>query len=146
MKKLLFWMILPLLLAACASKSGSEQAVAYCERVHEIRSLPFRGEKVDDAVYNGLRDLGEKAVPCLIEQVASTKSIPDPRKAPPYEGITVGDVALFVLFDIKGLSFGDVLPDDVEAKMKEQGVYAYFAYVEDPRNRKAIQERLRASK
>lgn len=60
-----------------------------CNRVSEIKTLLFKDEHVDDEVYNGLVHAGKDAAQCLAEKILDTTIMLDPRKAPPYEGLTV---------------------------------------------------------
>jgi hypothetical protein len=54
-----------------------------------------------------------------------------------YRDFRVGDLAFFLFSDITGV-FEQVFPDEVRAKLSDQGVYAYFAWVEDPRSRRIL--------
>jgi hypothetical protein len=56
-------------------------------------------------------------------------------------GFRVGDLAFFLLLRITGVPFEQMLPENVRAKVKEEGVYAYFRYTEVPANRAALQRR-----
>lgn len=42
------------------------RAETLCQRLLEMKTMPFKGEPIDDEVYNGLIALKEAAVPCLI--------------------------------------------------------------------------------
>jgi hypothetical protein len=68
----------------------------------------------------------------------------DPRSEPTIADFRVGDLAFFLLLRITGVSFEQMLPEDVKAKVKEEGVYAYFRYTEVPANRAALQRRWKA--
>jgi hypothetical protein len=137
--------------SACYNKASSLVAVRQeststikpedlCNRIAEIKKLPFKeGEKVDDEVYNGLIALGDSSIPCLIDKLTDTTKMKDPRKAPTYESLTVGDTAHFVLVDKTNLGFEEMLPDEVKKKAKEDGVYAYFKFVEQETNRRTLQ-------
>ncbi|MCA1605413.1 MAG: hypothetical protein LC775_08065, partial [Acidobacteria bacterium] len=110
-----------------------------CSRVAEIKSMPFKDEKVDDAAYNALVDAGEEVLPCLIEGVTNTKPMRDPRSIPGPTDTRVGDVAFFVLLRIAKLDFESMMPPEVRKKFKEEGVYAYHAFVGEEANRKWLQ-------
>ncbi|MCA1565770.1 MAG: hypothetical protein LC803_09060 [Acidobacteria bacterium] len=115
-----------------------------CDRITEIKMLPFKDEPVNDPVYNELTATGEKAIPCLIEKVTDTTPMADPRMSPMrYSDLRVGDVALFVLGDVAGLDFYKFLPAQVQEKVPVDGVYAYFEYVEKPEHREEIQNALK---
>jgi len=119
------------------------EEINWCSKLSEIKKMPFRGEHVDDQVYNALIGMGDDAVPCLVDQLTDREKMADPRKAPPYVGITVGDVALFVLVDMKKVTIKNILPSDVRADFDKKGIYAYFEYVEVKENRQIIQKKLR---
>jgi hypothetical protein len=111
----------------------------YCERLQELRQMPFKSEPVDDPIYNGLIKEGSKAVQCLIERISDTALMPDPRKAPPVPGFAVGDAAVVMLARITKVSVLACLPEEVASKWSDQGMYAYFDYVSSPENRKDLQ-------
>jgi hypothetical protein len=70
--------------------------------------------------------------------------MPDPRQAPTYDGVVVGDVAFWILVEIARVDFTAMLPEDVAERFKERGVYAYFEYVALPFNRAELQQRWRS--
>ena len=117
-------------------------ATNLCDRLSEIRVMPFKNEKVDDEVYNGLLRMGSTAIPCLINKLTDTTRMRDPRKTVPYSYLTVGDVAFFVILDISGESIERFLPERIWREYEEQGIYAYFRFVENPKNRKLLQDSL----
>ncbi len=113
-----------------------------CNRISEIKSFPMKGRGTDE-VYRGLIEAGDAAVPCLIEKIADTTAMTDPRMAPTYSGIVVGDIAFFILARILGIEGDEMLPEDVGAKYTQEGVYAYFGYVSKPPHRLELQSRCR---
>ena len=120
---------------------------ALCNRVSEIKTLPYYPEEADDPAFLELYNAGEKVIPCLIDKVGDTTSMRDPRMDPGYAGIDnkVGDVALWVLEDIIHDDHFDVvqfLPPKVQADFKEDGVYAYFKYVQKNEHRMELQNKL----
>jgi hypothetical protein len=117
-------------------------ATDLCEHVLKIQKLPFKDEGVDDPSYNALVEAGEAAIPCLIPMVTDMRKMRDPRQAPKYGGVRVGDVAYFVLVDIANINFVEMLPARVQKRYKTEGVYAYFEFVERPRNREWLRRRL----
>lgn len=116
---------------------------ALCDRVAEIKTLPFKGEPVTDPAYNDLLAAGEKALPCLNEKITDTTPMNDPRQAPKFDGIKVGDVAYFVFVRITKLDFSEVLPPSIKERYKDEGVYAYFKFVEKQENREQLRSELR---
>jgi hypothetical protein len=115
-----------------------------CDRVSEIRVMPFKDERVNDAAYNALIEAGESAIPCLIAKVTDTRKTRDPRQAPGYAGIEtrVGDVAYFMLVRVAKFDFIEVFPAKVKERYKTEGVYAYFEFVQKKRNRAWLQRTL----
>lgn len=116
---------------------------ALCGRVAEIKTMPFKDERVDDAAYNGLIDAGEAVLPCLIDKVADATPMRDPRGIPGPTDTRVGDVAFFVLLDVAKLDFETMMPPEVKSVFKEEGVYAYHRFVGEDANRKRFQSSLR---
>jgi hypothetical protein len=112
---------------------------AVCRRLPEVKEIPFKGEHVNDEAYNEIVSQGKAAIPCLIEKITDTTRMKDPRSAPTYSDFRVGDLAFFLLVEITKTPFEQMLPDLAKSRMKNDGVYAYFEYVERPDNRKALQ-------
>jgi len=112
-----------------------------CDRLNEIKELPFKNEAVQDEVYNSLVMLREKAIPCLIDKLTDTTPMKDPRKVPPCERFAVGDAAHCVLTDITKVPFEEFLPTAVKERYLEIGADAYFEYVQRPENRVQLQKR-----
>jgi len=120
------------------------KAEALCQRLPEMKTMPFKGEPIDDDVYNGLIALKEAAIPCLIEKITDTNRMNDPRQAPVYGDFRVGDAAFFILLRLTKVSFEEMLPTQVRSKLEDEGVYAYFEYIEKAENRKTLQTKWRA--
>ncbi len=70
----------------------------------------------------------------------------DPRSEPGYAGIQVrvGDVAYFVLADITKTAFIELLPAKVQQDYREEGILAYFKFVQKRQNRVWFQRKLEA--
>jgi hypothetical protein len=130
--------------ARSSKKPASQEAGLLCSRISQIKVLPLKGERGEDPIYDAFKEAGEFALPCLIEKVTDTTEMRDPRPEPRYPGITtkVGDIAYFVLVDITKLDFTEALPPDVQQEYKEEGVYAYFKYVQTNEHRKTLQANL----
>ncbi len=79
-----------------------------------------------------------------VSQLMTKTRMKDPRSAPTYPDFRVGDLAFFLLVDITKIPFEQMLPYSVKFKIKDEGVYAYFEYVEHLNNRKALQNKWRA--
>jgi len=113
-----------------------------CERLAELKEIPYYpGEVSEDPIYNGLMKAGDKAIPCLIEKITDTTRIDDPRIAPHIQDFTVGDAAVWLLLYVTKMEWQPetMFPPEYAKRWKTEGVYAYFAYVEKPANRKRIQ-------
>lgn len=125
------------------SEQGKTDADDLCKRLAEIKKIPFKGEIVDDEVYNMVMGQGKAAIPCLIDKITDTTKMKDPRSAPTYRDFRVGDLAFFLLVRITKTPFEEMLSEPVKDQLKDEGVYAYFRYVEDTDNRKNLQEKWR---
>jgi hypothetical protein len=126
-----------------SKNAASRNASALCNRVSEIKQLPFKDESGVDAAYDALIGAGEIVVPCLIEKVSDVTVMPDPRCPHVTDETKVGDVAYFVLVDIIKIDFVELLPAKVREKYKTEGVYAYHEYIEGKGKRKLLQSKLR---
>lgn len=122
---------------------AAQSPEALCGRVAEIKSMPFKDERVADAAYNALVDAGEAVLPCLIDKVADATPMRDPRGIPGPTDTRVGDVAFFVLIDVAKLDFESMMPPEVKRVFKEEGVYAYHRFVGEEANRRRFQSSLR---
>ena len=118
--------------------AGSRES---CSEITTVRHIPFHPEdKVDDAAYNELRKKSWSVVPCLIREITNSSITPDPRTAPVYPKVRVGDVAFWVLKDITNLPYDEMFPTTVIRRFPKQGVYAYFDWVNRGENRRKLQQ------
>lgn len=120
-----------------------------CDRVGQIEVLPDdRDPTITDPIYESLLLKGNEAIPCLVEKIGNDTLIKDPRHSvPTWQNFAVGDTAFFTLLAI--LSKGDgkeweklmlgALPPKYREEMETNGIYAYFNYVSEPKNRKELQ-------
>jgi hypothetical protein len=115
---------------------------AICTRIPDIKLYPFHGERGKDAAYDAFMDAGEAAVPCLINKTTDTTNIPDPSESFKFPETTVGDLAYFLLIDITKLGFVELMPREVQTDYKNNGVWAYYAYVAKRGHRKDLQKKL----
>jgi hypothetical protein len=115
-----------------------ETAELLCSKLNELKRMPNKDKSAGDIIYDGLIDRGKKTIPCLIERITDTTIMEDPREAPHIQDFKVGDAAVFMLHRIAEKPLQDILPDDVKKHWETEGVYAYFNYVENPKNRKKI--------
>jgi hypothetical protein len=110
-----------------------------CSEVTLVRHIPFHpDENVNDAAYNRLRMDSWTVVPCLIRQITNSALTPDPRSAPAYPKVRVGDIAFWVIRDITGLPYDSMFPTDLVQHFPKEGVYAYFEWVNRDSNRKKL--------
>jgi hypothetical protein len=141
MKRISKAFILSLIFVAAFQQANAQNL---CDRVSEIKILPFKDEHVDDPAYNTLIEASELALPCLIAKVTDTRKMRDPRQAPGYAGIEtrVGDVAYFMLVRIAKFDFIEMFPVKVQERYKTDGVYAYFKFVQKKHNRGWLRRKL----
>ena len=99
-----------------------------CSRVSEIKHLPYKDEP-SDPIHVALLEAGEAVLPCLIEKVADSTPMKDPRKIPGPTDTRVGDVAYFVFLHITRIEFTELLPVKVQKEYETEGVYAYHWFV-----------------
>lgn len=119
-----------------------------CDRLISIDTLPSKDPAITDPIYESLISKGEDAIPCLVDKITDKTLVPDPRySVPHWQHYAVGDTAVFTLLDI--VSEGDDsewerlmienLPQKYKQEWETNGIYAYFNYVSEPRNRKELQ-------
>ena len=127
-------------------KASPEQL---CAKLKEIETIPTTKEPTaTDPVYEALILKGNAAIPCLIENIADNRKVPDPRySVPHWQYFTVGDTAVFVLVDIVGKDdkereklLIEMMPPKSKKEWETNGIYAYFNYVSEPKNRKELQK------
>ncbi|MEK7855174.1 MAG: hypothetical protein AAB288_03715, partial [Acidobacteriota bacterium] len=118
-----------------------------CDRLGQIKLIDDRVPEDSDDLYKAIVAKGKEALPCLIEKIDERTKTPDPRTAPKWQHFTVGDTALFTVLHIASKDdykrwkelFLAPLPLAYREEWKTNGVYAYFNYVSEPKNRKALQ-------
>lgn len=127
---------------------ASLSALQLCDRLADIQILPTKDPTITDPIYEVLISKGDSVIPCLIERISDKWKIPDPRySVPHWQHYAVGDTAVFILLDI--LSDEDdlqweklmkeILPPKYSEEWKTNGIYAYFNYVSEPKNRIELQ-------
>jgi hypothetical protein len=114
-----------------------------CRDLVKIHRIPFYDEPVNDAVYNKIAQAGPSIIPCLVNRITDTTKMRDPRSEPTFSDFRVGDLAFFLLVQLKKVPFETMLPSEVQARLKTEGVYAYFRYVSRFKNRQILQKRVR---
>lgn len=131
-------------LSAHQDDAARARAEILCQKLLEMKTMPFKDEAIDDEVYNGLIALKDAAIPCLIGKVTDSTRMNDPRQAPVYRDFRVGDAAFFVLLDITKVPFEEMLPVEVRSELEDEGVYAYFEYINKDEHRKMLQAKWQA--
>ena len=66
--------------ASIKNDNPTQNAAHICDRIPEIKLLPFHGDRGVDATYDAFMDAGETALPCLIRKVTDSTLIHDPRE------------------------------------------------------------------
>jgi hypothetical protein len=138
------WLIVSILMAAVPCAVSGQDAVTPCNVISEIKVLPHKDEAAEDEAYIHLLRAGREAFACLVDRITDTTPMPDPRKAPKYADTRVGDVAHFILANLTGVPFDEFFPEEVKARYRVDGVYAFFEFVANPLNRAILQERWRS--
>lgn len=114
-----------------------------CSQLHKIKKLPYNyGDVIDDPIYNQLLSQRELAIPCLVDKITDTTLMQDPSTSPSVQDFRVGDAAMFVLLFLTKEKWQPetMLSPHYAELWKTEGVYAYFAYVKKPANRKKLQK------
>jgi len=119
-----------------------------CARLISVDTLPTWEPEITDPIYEGLIAKGDDAIPCLIEKISDTTPMPDPRySVPHWQNFVVGDTAVFILLDIQSKRdwsiwerlMNENLPQKYKEEWKTNGIYTYFNYVSELKNRKELQ-------
>ena len=120
-----------------------------CNRLISIDTLPDKEPAVTNPIYESLILKGDEAIPCLVENISDTTPIPDPRySVTHWQHFAVGDTAVFILLKILSKDENskweklmlEMLPPKYAAEWESNGVYAYFNYVSEERNRKVLRK------
>ncbi len=123
-------------------------ALQLCDRLADIKILPTKDPTITDPIYEALISKGNSAIPCLIERISDKRKIPDPRySVPHWQHYAIGDTAVFILLRIiaggDDLRWEKLMKEMLSAKYSEEwktnGIYAYFNYVSEAKNRKVLQ-------
>jgi hypothetical protein len=101
---------------------------------------PAKDPPVTDDVYDTLVWLGPYSLPCLVDRLADTRWMPDPRSEPLLGAPVVGDVAYMILAD-KGVQ--DVLPELTHKKPNELRMDDYFLWPSIGNHRLRLQTAVR---
>lgn len=135
------------------SRERSERDGSKCDEIRNtlrrIQVIPLDDQigDVSDPAYRRLRSAGEGILPCLIGIMSDSSRANDPRQAPKYDGVVLGDVAFFVLLDIVHAPDKDLvsaLPEQIRSRWEADGIWAYFDFVRLPRGRALVQSAIAA--
>lgn len=119
-----------------------ENVESLCNGLHEVKKIPYRDPNDTDPIYEALIIKGKEAMPCLIEKITDQTLMPDPRGAQPWEYYKVGDTAVFILARMAKNEeeiLRQMLPVKYRKEWETNGVYAYFNYVSESKNRSELQ-------
>jgi hypothetical protein len=128
---------------------SSLSASSLCDRLGEIENIDGRVPEDSDDLYKAIMAKGSEALPCLVDKINERTKTRDPRNAPVWGNYVVGDTAVFTTLHIiirKGDDgrWEELMLSSLPTKYREEwetnGVYAYFNYVYEPKNRKALQK------
>lgn len=130
------------------SSIASLRAAELCERLAEIEIISDRVPEESDDLYKAIIAKGKEALPCLIDKINDRTKTRDPGTGPKWQHYVVGDTAVFTILDI--VSQGDYelwktlflgpLPPAYKEEWKTNGIYAYYNFVSEPKNRKELQD------
>lgn len=128
------------------TKVLDENVESLCNRLHEIKKLPYRDPNDTDPIYEALIAKGKEAMPCLVEKITDETPMRDPRGAPIVQDYKVGDTAVFMLIRIAHEDeksqvelLLEMLPVKYRKEWESNGVYTYFIYVSESKNRNELQ-------
>ena len=123
------------------AQSPSSSTKTLCSEINKIKSVPFYdSDKGTDKVYQQFLKQGEKMIPCLIENITNVSVMKDPRLAPAMHNFKVGDTSYTILCRIARIPFEQMLPDEIRQRMKKEGIYAYFDFVDNNENRVLLRD------
>jgi hypothetical protein len=115
-----------------------------CEHLDRISEFPSAyGGAMTDPAFLALKADGRAAIPCLVEEIASTAPMASPQAIPDGHDVLVGDFAFLLLTHFGYVDFMTALPPDVRAETQARGVPAYFEWVNQPGQRELLQARVR---
>jgi hypothetical protein len=124
----------------------NENVESLCNRLHELKKIPYKNPNDTDPIYEALIAKGEEAMPCLVEKITDETPMRDPRGGPIWQHYKVGDTAVFMLIRITNEDeilqvelLLEMLPAKYRKEWESNGVYAYFNYVAESKNREELQ-------
>ncbi|MEO6655365.1 MAG: hypothetical protein ABIO36_04720 [Pyrinomonadaceae bacterium] len=126
-------------------RASSEQL---CAELQQIKTIPTFEPTPTDSIYEALIAKSNAAIPCLVSRISDKTPMKDPRySVPNWQHFAVGDTAVFILLDIVArgddMLWENLMKEMLSAKYskewKTNGIYAYFNYVSEPKNRIELQ-------
>jgi hypothetical protein len=116
-----------------------------CANLAQVSDPPNPISSSSDPAYAALKLAGRRAVPCLVDALASTAPLREPQRLPGSEAeFTQGDLAFFLLVDFGFVDFETALPPDVREAARTRGVLAYFDWIAAPGQRERLQASVRS--
>lgn len=145
--KVLLFVLLIFVIYQTDNYSQSLKVDNLCKNLTKIKSIPYKPGDVDQnepqyKEYFAMIDQGEKAIPCLIENIMNTEEMDDPR-CPGVGIIAVGDVAYFILQDIGKFDFTEMFSTEIQNAYKTEGIYGYYEVIDKNGNRLKLQTKLK---
>ena len=124
-----------------------ENVESLCNRLHEIKKIPNKDPNETDPIFEALIAKGKEAMPCLVKKITDETPMHDPRQSVIWQHFKVGDTAVFMLARIanddeilRAELLQKMLPSEYRKEWKTNGVYAYFNYVSESKNREELQK------
>ncbi len=123
-----------------------EDVESLCNRLSEIKKIPYRDPNDTDPIFEELIAKGKEAMPCLVEKITDETPMRDPGGSVIWQHYKVGDTAVFMLARIANEDeilqaelLQEMLPLEYRKEWKTNGVYAYYNYVSESKNREELQ-------
>lgn len=120
----------------------AKDTTGLCKQLGKLKVFPGRNpSEPRDPIYSAIMAKGKEIMPCLIDEITNETPMHDPRQAPVWEHYKIGDTAVFLLVDIARNDelLTEMLPPAYREEWKTNGVYAYFNYVSESKNRHELQ-------
>jgi len=138
-------MLLPVLwLQVGCGESRNEAAVRAqnaCAGIAVIKYATFKGAlPIEDRAFDELLQVLDEARPCLVEKIDDTTPASDTSD---HKNLKAGDLALFFLEASDGINWVELLPATIQTDIRARGIAAYFAFVNDPKNRTWLRDQVR---
>ncbi|MBI2375996.1 MAG: hypothetical protein HYV07_18530 [Deltaproteobacteria bacterium] len=130
------------------------QPAETCQHVRQlilrIRVIPLNNDELGedpDVAFRDVKTRGKSIIWCLLNLVEDVTLVPDPRQVPKYSRLTLGDVAFFLIeaiIDPPEHELVSMFPEPIRNRWKEEGIWAYFKFVESREGRRSFHKALEA--